>query len=31
MNIRELKTLLKETKIHFRSYWDKKKVKSLSE
>ena len=26
MNIKELKTLLKENKIHFYSYWDKKKL-----
>ena len=26
MNIRELKTLLKENKIHFYTYWDKKKL-----
>ena len=29
MNIRELKTLLKENKIHFCSYLDKKKINSL--
>ena len=29
MNIRELKTLLKENKIHFYSYWDKKRLISL--
>ena len=26
MNIKELKTLLKENKIHFYTYWDKKKL-----
>ena len=26
MNIKELKTLLKENKIHFYSYWDKKRL-----
>ena len=31
MNIKELKTLLKENKIHFYSYWDKKKVNKLGE
>ena len=31
MNIKELKTILKESKIHFYTYWDKKKVNSLSE
>ena len=30
MNIKELKTLLKENKIHFYSYWDKKKSISLA-
>ena len=30
MNIRELKTLLKENKIHFYTYWDKKKLKALA-
>ena len=29
MNIKELKTLLKENKIHFYTYWDKKKVNGL--
>ena len=29
MNIRELKTLLKENKIHFCSYWDKKTLIAL--
>ena len=29
MNIKELKTLLKENKIHFYSYWDKKKLIAL--
>ena len=31
MNIRELKTLLKENKIIFHTYWDKEKFNSLSE
>ena len=26
VNIRELKTILKENKIHFCSYWDKKRL-----
>ena len=26
MNVKELKTLLKETKIHFYTYWDKNKL-----
>ena len=26
MNIKELKTLVKENKIHFYSYWDKKRL-----
>ena len=30
MNIRELKTLLKDNKIHFYTYWDKKKLISLA-
>ena len=30
MNVRELKTLLKENKIHFYTYWDKKKLISLA-
>ena len=30
MNIRELKTLLKENKIHFCSYWDKKRLIALA-
>ena len=30
MNIRELKTLLKENKIHFYTYWDKKKLIALA-
>ena len=29
MNIKELKTLLKENKIHFYTYWDKKKLTAL--
>ena len=30
MNIRELKTLLKENKIKFYTYWDKKKLVALA-
>ena len=30
MNVKELKTLLKENKIHFYSYWDKKRVINLA-
>ena len=30
MNIKELKTLLKENKIHFYTYWDKKKLIALA-
>ena len=30
MNIKELKTLLKDNKIHFYSYWDKKKLIALA-
>ena len=30
MNVRELKTLLKENKIHLYTYWDKKKLISLA-
>ena len=30
MNVKELKTLLKENKIHFYSYWDKKKLINLA-
>ena len=30
MNIRELKTLLKENKIHFYTYWDKTKLTALA-
>ena len=26
MNIKELKTILKENKIHFYAYWDKKRL-----
>ena len=26
MNVRELKTLLKENKINFYTYWDKKRL-----
>ena len=30
VNIRELKTILKENKIHFCSYWDKKRLITLA-
>ena len=30
MNVKELKTLLKENKIHFYRYWDKKKLTALA-
>ena len=30
MNVRELKTILKENKIHFCSYWDKKRLIALA-
>ena len=30
MNIKELKTLLKENKIHFYTYWDKKRLINLA-
>ena len=30
MNIRELKTILKENKIHFYTYWDKKRLIALA-
>ena len=30
MNIRELKTLLKDNKIHFYTYWDKKRLIALA-
>ena len=30
MNIKELKTLLKKNKIHFYTYWDKKKLTALA-
>ena len=30
MNIKELKTILKENKIHFYAYWDKKKLVALA-
>ena len=30
MNIKELTTILKENKIHFCSYWDKKKLIALA-
>ena len=30
MNIKELKTLLKENKIHFYAYWGKKKLLGLA-
>ena len=29
MNVKELKTLLKENKIHFYTYWDKNKLIAL--
>ena len=29
MNVKELKTLLKENKINFYTYWDKKKLTAL--
>ena len=30
MNIKELKTILKESKIHFYTYWDKKRLLALA-
>ena len=30
MNVKELKTLLKENKIHFYLYWDKKRLINLA-
>ena len=30
MNVKELKTLLKENKIHFYTYWGKKKLTALA-
>ena len=30
MNVKELKTLLKENKIHFYTYWDNKKLTALA-
>ena len=30
MNVKELKTLLKENKIHFYSHWDKKRLINLA-
>ena len=30
MNIKELKTILKENKIHFYAYWDRKKLVALA-
>ena len=30
MNIKELKTILKENKIHFYTYWDKKRLIALA-
>ena len=30
MNVKELKTLLKENKIHFYTYWDKKKLTAVA-
>ena len=29
VNVRELKAILKENKIHFYTYWDEKKFNSL--
>ena len=31
MNIKELKSILKENNINFYTYWDKKKVSLLGE
>ena len=30
MNVKELKTLLKENKIHFYTYWDKNRLITLA-
>ena len=30
MNIKELKTILKEINVHFYTYWDKKKLVALA-
>ena len=30
MNVKELKTLLKENKINFHTYWDKKKLTAVA-
>ena len=30
MKVKELKTLLRENKIHFYTYWDKKKLIALA-
>ena len=30
MNIKELKTILKQNKIHFYTYWDKKRLVALA-
>ena len=30
MNIKELKTILKENNVHFYTYWDKKKLVALA-
>ena len=30
MNVKELKTLLKDYKIHFYAYWDKKRLIALA-
>ena len=30
MNVKELKTLLKENKTHFYTYWDKNKLLALA-
>ena len=31
MNTKELKTILKENKIHFYTYWDKKRLIALAD
>ena len=30
MNIKEIKTLLKENNVHFYTYWDKKRLVALA-
>ena len=30
MNIKELKTILKENNVHFYTYWDKKRLVALA-